>query len=187
MGTSEGGGTNERSIIDALNSFVQSIAGRMETNRDNVILEGLHKEYDRDTDLRKHTEGKASTTITFLGVILTLLLALIALAFDKILFPDEYLSLLRGFLIAMILVIGASLILSILSVILGRNFNMASAIGILATLDGHVNGPGIERWRDDVRDEREFLNQYIRIYITAILNNSKQRKRLSVFFGPKYF
>jgi uncharacterized membrane protein len=149
----------------------------MDTNRDNVILEELHKEYDRDTDLRKHTEGKANTIITFSGVILTLLLAFIALVFDKIMFTDEYLSLLRSFLIAIILAIGTSLILSIMSVILGRNFNMASAIGILATLDGHVNLPGIEHWRDAVRDEREFLTQYTRIYIGAILNNSKQREK----------
>ncbi len=38
--------------------------------RDELILEELRKDYDRDIDLRKHTEGKANTIITFSGVIL---------------------------------------------------------------------------------------------------------------------
>ena len=48
-------------------------------DRDKLILEELRKNYDRDIDLRKHTEGKANTIIIFASVILTLLLAFIAL------------------------------------------------------------------------------------------------------------
>jgi len=76
-----------------------------------LILEELRKNYDRDIDLRKHTEGKANTIITFAGVILTLLLAFIALYFDKIMFANEYQWLIKGLLLVAISAIVLSLVL----------------------------------------------------------------------------
>jgi hypothetical protein len=75
---------NGSSVADAMNSFFKQFTYSIQTNNDRIILEELSKEYDRNSDLRKQTEGKANTIITFSGVILTLLLAFIALSFDHL-------------------------------------------------------------------------------------------------------
>lgn len=136
-------------------------------DRDKLILEELRKNYDRDIDLRKHTEGKTNTIITFAGVILTLLLAFIALYFDKIMLAISAIVL--------------SLVLSILSVTARRNLDTASTIGIFTTDDHHVNWPGILNWRDNdtpMVDHQPMnpLKKYINIYTDAIWRNSKQRE-----------
>lgn len=151
--------------------------------KDRVILEELSKEYDREFDIRKHTEGKASTIIAFSGIILTLLLAFIALYIDNINLEDKHLRIIKGLLFTIVVTIGGSLLLSILSAKLGKNYDTASVKGIFLTSDRHVNWPGIINWRDNeenlgVNDENlDLVKKYIDIYATAVQHNFEQREK----------
>jgi ABC-type uncharacterized transport system fused permease/ATPase subunit len=114
-------------------------------NNDRLILDELHKEYDRTLDLRTNIEEKAKTIITFSGVILTLLLEFITLYVDKVHIPDEILPLVKILIIFILGAIIASLVRSVISVLLGRNLNPALVVrNLFVRANNRISNPEVE-------------------------------------------
>lgn len=71
-----------------------------------------------------------------------------------------------------------SLILSIFSVKLGRNYDTASPLNIFTTSDGQVSWPAIFNWRDNnLSQDLPLLQKYIKIYTEATRKNRKEREK----------
>ncbi|HKU82819.1 MAG TPA: hypothetical protein VJP58_02155 [Candidatus Nitrosocosmicus sp.] len=142
------------------------------------LLEYLIKAYERDWDIKKSLEDNASKLILTSGII-------IPIFFGLVLISDKSLDIVQIFFLLSVIFFGMMSIRYAINLIRPTSFsNIVDINKFIDTSTGELDNISISKFEN--RDEKEFEEYVIQIYIKMTDSNRKENNRLAMILNKSF-
>ena len=144
----------------------------------NQLLQYLIKAYERDWDIKKSLEDNASKLILTSGII-------IPIFFGLVLISDKSLDIVQIFFLLSVIFFGMMSIRYAINLIKPTSFpNILDINKFIDTATGELDNISISKFEN--KDEKEFEDRVIQIYIKMIDFNKNENNRLAIIINKSF-
>ena len=144
----------------------------------NQLLNYLIKAHERDWDIRKSLEDSASKLILTSGII-------IPIFFGLVLISDKILDVVQIFFLLLVIFFGMMSIRYAINLIKPTSFpNLVDINKFIDSPIGELDNTSISKFEN--KDEKEFEDHVIQIYIKMIDFNQKENNRLAIILNKSF-
>ena len=144
----------------------------------NQLLQYLIKAYERDWDIKKSLEDNASKLILTSGII-------IPIFFGLVLISDKNLDIVQIFFLLSVIFFGMMSIRYAINLIKPTSFpNIVDINKFIDSPTGELDNLSISKFEN--KDEKEFEDRVIQIYIKMIDFNKNENNRLAIIINKSF-